>query len=97
MVFAIIDEEARRKSMIRCPRFEECESCLCPLDPYLKQAVFVPGKPLCYWFELFQRHVDMTPVPHLIAHSLIDYTLHLFDLGVLVGFEVEKPTRGFRG
>ena len=82
MVLAIIDEEARRKSMIRCPRFEECESSLCPLDPYLGQAVFVPGKPLCHWYYLWRESSTLEHIPPLVVDRLSIYIVALFKNGV---------------
>ena len=82
MVLAIIDEEARRKSMIRCPRFEDCESPLCPLDPYLRQQLPVPGKPPCYWYNLACALEKFVGIPPCVADMLPVYIVYLFDCGV---------------
>ena len=91
MVLPIIDEEARRQSMVRCPRFEGCESCLCPLDPQLKQAVFVPGKPLCSWYNLWRESSIFDHVPPLVADKLPTYVVVLFKNGV---FRAPRPEMG---
>jgi len=83
MVLLFIDEEARRKSMIRCPRFEDCESPLCPLDPYLKYKVSVPGRPLCWWYNLAIELENFADMPPCVVDKLPIYIVHLYQCGLL--------------
>ena len=82
MVLPIIDEDRRRRSMERCPKFEGCASPLCPLDPYLREQLPVPGKPLCYWYLLAHALEQFVDMPPCVADRLPVYIVHLFDCGV---------------
>ena len=70
MVQPIIDEEKRRASMVRCPEFEECDCPLCPLDPYLKFKVMVPGKELCPWVKRIDGELTLAQIPPLVLDKL---------------------------
>ena len=83
MVLPIIAEEPRFKSMSRCPRFEKCLSALCPLDPFLKHKVSLPGRPLCFWYELAQEIANFADMPPFVVNKLPIYIVHLLKLGVL--------------
>ena len=83
MVLPIIDEDARHKSMSRCPRFEGCVSPLCPLDPYLKHKVSTPGKPRCYWYELSIELDNFADMPPCVIDKLPMYIVHLYKNGIL--------------
>ena len=83
MVLPIIDEDARRKSMERCPRFEGCVSPLCPLDPYLKHKVSTPGAPRCYWYDLAIELANFAEIPPCVIDKLPAFIVHLFKFPVL--------------
>ena len=83
MVLPIVDEETRLKSMERCPRFEQCLSILCPLDPHLRFKVSVPGRPLCFWYLEAHRIENFDHVPPVVADKLPIYIVHLLKFGVL--------------
>lgn len=96
MVLPIIDEETRLKSMERCPRLAGCDSPLCPLDPYLKLKVSVPGTPLCFWYHLAKTIEEMAEIPPCVVDKLPIYIVHLLRCGVFRGPEAESPPRGFQ-
>ena len=73
MVQPIINEEKRRASMVRCPEFEECDCPLCPLDPYLKFKVMVPGKELCPWVKRINGEFTLAQIPPVVLDNLPIY------------------------
>ena len=77
MVLPLIDEDRRRQSMIRCPRFEGCDSPLCPLDPYLQQKVHVPGKPLCLWYRYWLKTRKLNEIPRVVRSELPIYSVYV--------------------
>ena len=83
MVLPIIDEDARHKSMGRCPKYEGCASPLCPLDPYLRYKVSVPGRPLCYWYLLSDALLGFVDMPPPVVEKLPLYIVHLVKNGLL--------------
>ena len=83
MVLPIQDEDARLLSMERCPRFEQCLSVLCPLDPDLKYKVSLPGRPLCSWYDQAHRIENFDHIPPVVADKLPIYIVHLCKCGVL--------------
>jgi len=97
MVLPIIDEETRLKSMERCPRLAGCDSPLCPLDPYLKLKVSVPGAPLCFWYLLHKRIEELADIPPCVVDKFPIYMVHLSKCGVLDAPEGETTILGFRG
>jgi hypothetical protein len=32
-----------------CPRFDQCNAPICPLDPAWRSAVHLPGEPVCHY------------------------------------------------
>ena len=96
MVLPIIDEEKRRASMVRCPRFEECESCLCPLDPYIKQKVRVPDTPLCYWYIKATRLRTFDGMPLCVVDKLPIYIVHLVQHDLAGPREMKLPRSRLR-
>lgn len=97
MVLPIIDEEARLKSMERCPRLAGCDSPLCPLDPYLKLKVSTPSTPLCFWYLLYKKIEELAEIPPPVVDKFPIYIVHLSKCGVFRSPEAEIPRRGFRG
>ena len=91
MVQPIIDEEKRRASMARCPEFEECDSPLCPLDPYLSLKVMVPGKKLCIWYKRMEKGFALVQIPPVVLDKLPIYLVVLLKNGVLKPTKPEKP------
>jgi len=89
MVLPIIDEEARHKSMARCPLFGQCLSVLCPLDPALKYKVSVPGRPLCFWYLEAHRIENLDHFPPVVVNKLPIYIVHLLQSGVLKEYRAE--------
>jgi len=83
MVFPVIDDDARRKSMERCPRYKDCVSPLCPLDPYLKYNDRPPGGALCYWYDLMAEPENFVDMPRCVIDKLPDYIVHLIKIGAL--------------
>jgi len=84
MVIPFFDEDARHKSMARCPRFEGCRSALCPLDPYLHSKVSTTKEPLCYWYDLAIELENFVEIPPCVIDKLPIYIVHLYKNGVLV-------------
>ena len=95
MVLPIIDEETRLKSMERCPRLAGCDSPLCPLDPYLKLKVSVPGTPLCFWYDLLKNFERAAEVPPCVIDKLPIYSVYLFKCGVVGAPEAKTTPGGF--
>ena len=83
MVLPVCDEDRRYRSMSRCPKFESCGSPLCPLDPYLKQKVSIPGKPLCFWYKKASHMRNFDSMPLCVVDKLPIYIVHLYKCGVL--------------
>ena len=82
MVQPIIDEEKRRSSMARCPEFEDCDCELCPLDPYIKLKVFVPGQKLCPWYKRLMKDLSLIQIPPVVADKLPIYLIFLLKSGL---------------
>ena len=90
MVQPIIDEEKRRSSMVRCPEFEGCDCELCPLDPYLRLKVFVPGRGFCPWYDRFKKDLPLVQIPSVVADKLPIYVGFLFLSGLITAARPKK-------
>ena len=97
MVLPIFDEDRRYRSMSRCPKLEGCDSPLCPLDPYLKNTVSVPGLPLCFWYTKASQMRNFDGMPLCVLDKLPIYIVHLYRLGVLDPHGAKKPRGRSRG
>ena len=42
-------------AMKECPRFEECNAPICPLDPDVLDRVYIKGDPVCYYLRLYAK------------------------------------------
>lgn len=76
-------EDRRYKAMARCPKFEKCLSALCPLDPNLRHRVSVPGRPLCFWYDLTREVLHCVGIPSFVSTKLPIYIVHLAKCGAL--------------
>lgn len=83
MVSEIPDEDRRRISMMRCPRFLGCPCTTCPLDPDLNKVRSITPGPLCYWWTVTCKLSDMWRIPHFLLRPLLTYTVILLEMGFL--------------
>ena len=61
-----------------CPRFRRCSATKCPLDPYGRLRVHLPGDPVCHYLLDAMKPEKTDTLPGSLAQMVVAYLDYVF-------------------
>lgn len=59
------------EELTKCPRFDDCNCTLCPLDDHLEYRVYRKGEPICFYIREFMKGAEPIGAAELYINKKI--------------------------